>query len=123
MRRRGLTRTVALVTLVSMLSCEFTTYATTNAGIGQDETTTQETTADDATTLDTTGTATGTNADSSESAEEEYVNERLEKNYSHVSKEYTYKNYTGSDVTIPAREAYDSINSTGILKKGTFGYI
>ena len=101
MRRRGLTRVVALVTLVSMLSCEFTAYATEETGneTAQTEDMQEET---DTGSADETQAAADEDGDTSESSET-YVNERLELNYTNVSKEYTYKEYTGDTVTIPRR--------------------
>lgn len=118
MRRRGLTRVVALVTLVSMLSCEFTSYATEDAKTDDKKV---EDTADDkdAGTGDAANT-TDTDAETSESSEA-YVNERLELNYTNVSKGYTYKEYTGETVTIPIGEAYVKEESTGELISVDYG--
>lgn len=120
MRRRGLTRVVALVTLVSMLSCEFTAYATEDA---DKDTSKVESTQDDADTDKTgeTDEATADTDDNSSESKETYVNERLELNYTNVSKGYTYKNYTGETVTVPVKEAYVKEESTGELKTGDFG--
>ena len=115
MRRRGLTRVVALATLVSMLSCEFTAYATEDANTDDTvQESTEETTeeAEDVTTA---------NDDDSSQTSEEYVNERLELNYTNVSKGYTFKNYTGDKITVALKDAYDAENSTGKLNTGDYG--
>lgn len=120
MRRRGLTRAVALVTLVSMLSCEFTAYAT------------EDTTANDNKTVESTqDTADAEDEKSDEAAKKDdstssessgtYVNERLELNYTNVSKGYTYKEYTGSTVSFPVKDAYVKEESTAELTNGDFG--
>lgn len=130
MRRRGLTRIVALVTLVSMLSCEFTAYATEDVTPGNDDKTVQDTqntdtagendksndTADDVTKDDDAAEKTDSSASS-----DAYVNERLELRYSNVSKGYTYKEYTGETVTIPVKEAYAADDSTAELVNGNYG--
>lgn len=132
MRRRGLTRIVALVTLVSMLSCEFTAYATEDV-TGNDDSQTVEGTQDtgtadenDSDITDTADDATkgddaAADASDSSTASETYVNERLELRYSNVSKGYTYKEYTGDTVTIPVKEAYVADSSTAELVNGDYG--
>ena len=127
MRRRGLTRIVALVTLVSMLSCEFTAYATEDVTPGNDDKTVQDTqNTDTAGGNDTAGNVTkdddaSDKKDSSSSSSDAYVNERLELRYSNVSKGYTYKEYTGEPVTIPVKEAYVADDSTAELVNGNYG--
>lgn len=113
MRRRGLTRVVALATLVSMLSCEFTAFATEDAAKDSkvQESTEKEEAKNDATAKD----------DNSSQTSENYVNERLELNYTNVSKGYTFKNYTGEKITIALKDAYDAENSTGKLTNGNYG--
>lgn len=120
MRRRGLTRVVALVTLVSMLSCEFTAYATEETGNETAQTEDMQEETDTGSADETQAAAADEDGDTSESSET-YVNERLELNYTNVSKEYTYKEYTGDTVTIPIEEAYVKEESTGELKNGDFG--
>lgn len=117
MRRRGLTRIVALVTLVSMLSCEFTAYATED--VGNNDSSIEDTQDNDengGTNNDATADEDGGSSESSST----YVDERLELNYTNVSSGYTYKNYTGATVTIPIKEAYVE-GSTGELIKGDLG--
>lgn len=142
MRRRGLTRVVALVTMVSMLSCEFVAYATEDAATVTDENTESVTNEDEDTSEDdaaaddntadddavedadneeTTDETTEDESDDSSESDEPYVNERLELIYSKVSKTYTYKEYTGKTITIPITEAFVADESTAELKKGDFG--
>ncbi len=116
MRRKGLTRIVALVTLVSMLSCEFTftSYATDdNNGANSKTEDTQDKTDDKATQ--------GEDSKDVSTSKEAYVNERLELNYTNVSAGYKYKDYTGNTVKIPIKDAYVSGESTGELVSGNFG--
>ena len=105
MKRRGLTRAVALATIVSLMSTEFTAYAAqaTNADTAAKETTTSTTTDSD------TSAGTGTTDSST------VVNERLERNYAIVSKKYSYPKYTGQAITYAAKDIFDASASTAIL--------
>ena len=126
MRRRGLTRIVALVTLVSMLSCELVAYATEDVTPDDGSTAAQDTqdtdTADDDDkSTDTAGDVTEDDDAADSASSDAYVNERLELRYSNVSKGYTYKEYTGNAVTIPVKEAYVADESTAKLVNGNYG--
>lgn len=109
MRRSGLKRFVALATLVSMMACEFTVY-----GEPDTEDTAQQVESEDSSKTDkTTG-----SADSS-GVTEVYTNEMLERNYTQVSKKYTYPKYTGEKIVIKSSDAYVS---GGLLTDEIEGY-
>ena len=115
MKRRSLTKVVALATVVSMMSAECAVYAEpdTNADTAADETT-QTTTDSDAAAADN---------DSEETTA--VANERLEHNYAVVSKGYKNSKYTGKPIVYPAADVFDADSSTALLqtdKDKTFDY-
>lgn len=100
MRHRGLKRLVALTLVAAMLGSAVSAFADDPA------------TETDADTTESTVTSSGT-----ASQDSEYENERLEKNYTHVSAAYTAPEYTGSQIIVNAAEAWDS-SSAGSLIEG-----
>ena len=130
MKRRGLTRTVALATVVSMMSVNLSAYATSDIDTGTAAGNTADTTAEsdgtaEATSTDaeTTATDAGTSAGGGEDTE--VVNERLEHNYAVVSKGYKYPVYTGSTIVYSAEDTFDAEASTALLvtdKSKTYDY-
>lgn len=130
MRRRSITRFLALLLVVAMLGCDFTVYAEPA------DTTTEGTTADS--TADVKGDETSENTDTGEngaddkgnaedkaddkseagdadkkndasdnnSSDTTYTSERLETNYSSISKKYTLKKYTGEKITSKVLDSY-----------------
>ncbi|MCD8120299.1 MAG: extracellular solute-binding protein [Lachnospiraceae bacterium] len=106
MRCRGTTRLLALVMVLAMLMSSVVVFADTDDTDSTDDTAT-------VTDADTTD-------DSTSSSSDEYVDERLEKNYTHISATYTYAQYTGSDVVYDITEAWDS-SSDGELVSDTYG--
>jgi len=93
---------VALVTAVSLLATGFTSSATETENDTQESSKT-------------------TAADSANSSEEEYSDERLEKNYTIVSAGYTLPKYIGEPISIPVDETWDS-GSDGTLTNEVQGY-
>ncbi len=119
MRRRGLTRIVALCTLVSMLSCEFSAYATTDV---PDEGTKveQDATNDDA---DNVADATNDGEDNTDNtSKSKYVNELTEKNYTVVSSKYKFPEYKGDTIEFLVEDAYLAEESEGALTDDNFEY-
>lgn len=115
MKRRSLTKVVALATVVSMMSAEFAVYAEpdTNADTAADETT--------KVTADSDAAA----ADNDSEETEAVANERLEHNYAVVSKGYKNSKYTGKPIVYPAADVFDADSSTALLqtdKDKTFDY-
>lgn len=107
MKRRGLTRVVALATIVSMMSAELTAYADTDA-VAENEQTTAES--------DKTAEATSTDAENQTEEESDVVeNERLEHNYAVVSKTYKNPVYTGDAIVYSAEDVFDADESTALL--------
>lgn len=108
MKRRGLTRVVALATVVSMMAMDFSAYATQSTS-GTSVTTGAATESD--------GTEEATSTDAASTTEEgaEITNERLEHNYAIVSDKYTYPEYTGESITYSAKDIFDADESTALL--------
>lgn len=119
MKRQGLTRIVALVTLVSMLSSDFTAFAANDT-----TTTSTEVNTDTATTAaeDSTAQDGDTNKEASATSDTDYVNEMLEKNYTKVSAKYTYSEYTGKTLEFPVTDAYVAEKSKGTLTADNYDY-
>lgn len=121
MKRRGLTRVVALATIVSMMSVEMSAYAT--ADVTADSATTESDGAVEATSTDAAG-STAT-SDDTEAEAEEATNERLEHNYAVVSRGYSKPKYTGEQIVYNAEDIFDADSSTALLvtdKKATNDY-
>lgn len=112
MKRRGLTRVVALATVVSMMSVELSAYATSDVTTGTAAGNTTDATTESDKTTETTSTDAGTAAVEEST---DVVNERLEHNYAIVSKGYTYPVYTGDSIVYSAKDAFDADASTALL--------
>ncbi|MBE5922755.1 MAG: extracellular solute-binding protein [Lachnospiraceae bacterium] len=92
MRCRGTTRLLAAVLAVTVFASSFVVSAEPESDA----------------TIDMVATSTdATSTDADTSGTEEYVNELLDKNYTIVSGQYTYPQYTGEDIIIPITEAWD----------------
>ncbi len=120
MKRRGLTRVVALATVVSMMSVELSVSATSDIDTGTAAEGTADTTAESDGTGETTSTnaeTTATDAGTSAGKEDDSTvgNERLEHNYAVVSKGYKYPVYTGSPIVYSAQDTFDAETSTALL--------
>lgn len=116
MKRRGLTRIVALTTVVSMMSAELSVYADVDTDIAAEEAI--QTTAE---SDETTAVATSEESDDTEAV----VNERLEYNYDIVSKTYKSPVYTGKQIVYSAEDIFDADASSALLvtdKKKTHDY-
>lgn len=113
MKRRGLTRVVALATVVSMMSAELSAYATSDAATDTAAGNTTEATAESDKTTETTSTDAGTAVSDGESTD--VVNERLEHNYEIVSGNYKYPVYTGDSIVYSAEDTFDAEASTALL--------
>ena len=105
MKCRGLTRVVALATVVSMMSVELSVSATSDINTGTAAEGTTDTTAESDGTEEATSTnaeTTATDAGTSAGKEDNTTvgNERLEHNYAVVSKGYKYPVYTGSSILL-----------------------
>lgn len=130
MKRRGLTRVVALATVVSMMSVDLSVHATSDINTGTAAGNTADTTAEsdgtaEATSTDAESTATDAGTSAGGGEDTEVVNERLEHNYAVVSKGYKYPVYTGSSIVYSAEDIFDAETSTALLvtdKSKTYDY-
>ena len=103
MRRKSLKRMVALVTAVSILTTGFASFAT-EADTNQKDTSIN---------TETTG------SDSTDAGN--YINERIENNYTNISAKYTFPKYTGESIPIEVDKAWDE-KSDGTLTNEVQGY-
>jgi len=125
MKRRSITRFLAMLLVVCMLGCDGAVYATEvnpgeNIGAGvddgavtDDETDVTDKNEDDATTDEDAEDK--EDADSKEDEKEEtYINDRLETNYTNVSSKYKLDKYKGDTIVIDILDAYVStVNGKG----------
>ncbi len=121
MRRRGLTRIVALCTLVTMLSCEFSAYATTD--VPDDETKVEQ----DDTSGDTNDDADAANdgednTENTSTSKTKYVNDLIENNYTIVSSKYKFPEYTGDTLEYLVEDVYLAEESEGTLTSDNHDY-
>lgn len=111
MRRRGLTRVVAIAAAASLMTADFAAYTAQAApSTTQSDKTKEDTSADAANAADVASTVT---------------NERLEHNYTKVSQTYKYPAYAGKALTYTAKELFVADDSTALLvtdKSGLRGY-
>ncbi len=113
MRRKGLKSFIALMVMVSMLSCEFVAFADTEEAT---DAVTEE--KDDSEASDG---ADGTTGDTGSSVTSEYINEMIEKNYTKVSADYKYQKYSGKDIVYKIDDEKVYVDG-GILTEETDGY-
>ncbi len=125
MKRRGLTRFVALVTLVSLLASNFayaddkiTANNTEETTLSEDNTTSKN---DSESTTEDTTEATDDAAKTDSTSTDDYINEMLEKNYTKVSAGYTFAPYKGDRIDISAKDSFDT-SSDGKLTEEIQGY-
>lgn len=104
MRRKGLTRVVAIVTAISVLTGGYGVQATDTEP--EQKTVTAADTAENKDEADAAAEADSTEA---------YVNERLEKNYTNVSAKYTAPKYTGEPIAYNLADAL--VEENDIVKK------
>ncbi len=121
MKRRGLTRFVALATAVSLLGSTFSVSATTADNKDNSALTTTNQTAGAGTTANGSASNATDNKTTTQSSDDGYVNELTERNYTKMSKKYTAPKYTGEDKYFPAKDAWVS-TSEGVLTSEINGY-
>lgn len=124
MKRRGLTRVVALATVVTMMSAELSAYATENVDTAAGTSTEATAESDEAVTTDLSdGDAKAVTGETAATGTVE--NERLEHNYEIVSKSYKNPVYTGESIVYSAEDVFDAESSSALLvtdKKETHDY-
>ncbi|MBE5940237.1 MAG: extracellular solute-binding protein [Lachnospiraceae bacterium] len=107
MKRRSITRLLALLLVISVFACDLTVFAeTATADESGDKTVAEETTGND--------TEDEKSDDASEKDKEtdanatEYISDRIDKNYTNISSKYTYSKYTGDVIKYNILDIYKS---------------
>ncbi len=127
MKRRSITRLLALMLIVCMCMCDLTAYAEPVADGSNEETVVDDTTTGENTEDDESTKTDDKKEEVTDEELEEYISERIDKNYSNVSAKYKLDKYKGDTIVYNVLDVFKSAvdskgNAIEVLTTETEGY-